>query len=142
MEERGKTAQKVGRNHESPSVPHWSSTHSWQRRNVNELQGKRPQEVQRELQDVKDTPLVLDRDASTPRGPGPHKHLKVLLDETDLFESLIDAVTVVRNLASQSCHRCKSVDGIMLIRTDLRCESPHSIRDAVLFRTIHVRLGR
>ena len=76
----------------------------------NELQGKRPQEVQRELPEhffnfVPESPLVLDRDAflkslkTSPRGssPGPgectDEHLKVLLDETDFFELLFDAVT-------------------------------------------------
>ena len=75
-----------------------------------ELQRKRPQEIQRELPEhvrgfVPDSPLALDRDAfmkslkSSPHGssPGPggctYEHLKVLLDETDIFELLFDAVT-------------------------------------------------
>ena len=75
-----------------------------------ELQRKRPQEIQRELPEhvrgfVPDSPLALDRVAfmkslkTSPRGssPGPggctYEHLKVLLDETDIFELLFDAVT-------------------------------------------------
>ena len=75
-----------------------------------ELQRKRPQEIQRELPEhvrgfVPESLLALDRDAfmkslkTSPRGssPGPggctYEHLKVLLDETDIFELLFDAVT-------------------------------------------------